>query len=320
MITVYYPEDFGTGGKRRLYDEKGCALALGFFDGVHLAHRELIGEAISLAKKKSLLSAVFTFPAENERIKASAKRIYSTSQKLSIFESLGIDICFVVDFSSVASLSPDEFINDIIIGAFSAKEVVCGYNFKFGKGAAADAEYLRKKLPKLNIGCTVIDECTLDGAPLSSTLIREFLENGETEKAAKALGMPYFIEGEVSHGDGRGASLGIPTANIALPHDSISLRRGVYACAAYIDGIRYPAITNIGSCPTFGERETHSESYIFGLSGDIYKKKIRIYLLGFIRDEKQFGSKEELILQITVDKKHVMAIYTETIWQEIGLN
>jgi riboflavin kinase/FMN adenylyltransferase len=132
--------------------------------------------------------------------------------------------------------------------------------------------------------------------------------------------MPYFIEGEVSRGDGRGASLGIPTANLPLSPEAELLKRGVYAAAVYIDGIRYPAITNIGACPTFGARELHSETQIFGEVGDIYGKKIRVYLLDFIREEKLFDSKDELIMQINVDKKYANAVYMETKWQEIGLN
>ena len=320
MLVLYYPDDFAKEKNGNSEKREKCALALGFFDGVHMAHRELIKKAVSLSCEKGLTPAVFTFPAEDEGIKSSAKKIYSTSQKLSILESLGIKLCYVVDFSSVASLSPDEFIENILIGKFGAETVVCGYNFRFGKGASADALYLKNALSALGKDCRIINEYSLDGRTLSSSYVRELLALADMKGAARALGMPYFIEGEVSRGDGRGASLGIPTANLSLSPGAALLKRGVYAAAVYIDGTRYPAITNIGACPTFGARELHSETQIFGEVGDIYGKKIRVYLLDFIREEKLFDSKDKLIMQINVDKKYANAVYMETKWQEIGLN
>ena len=316
MIRLNYPEDFAHD--RHIKDR--CVLALGFFDGVHMAHRKLIERAISIAEEKGLTPAVFTFPSENERVKSSAKRIYSTEQKLSILESLGVKLCYVVDFGSVASLTPDGFIEKILIEKFGAEAVVCGYNFRFGKGASADAAYLKNALSALGRECEIIEEYTLDGNPLSSTYIRDLLSSADMRGAARALGMPYFIEGEVTRGDGRGRSLGIPTANLTLPNGRELLKRGVYASCVYLDGVRYPSITNVGACPTFGERETHSETLILQQVGNIYGKKIRVYLLDFIREEKLFDSKDELIMQINVDINHANAVYTETIWQEIGLN
>ena len=320
MITLYYPEDFSAEKARTAIGSRGCAIALGFFDGVHLAHRELISRAQALARERNLLSAVFTFPSENEGIKSGAKRIYSTEQKLSILEELGVDICFVVRFSAVASLSPEEFITDILIGAFGAEEVVCGYNFRFGRGASGDADYLCRGLGERGVGCTVIEDFKLNGVSLSSTYIRELLSAGDTESAARALGLPYFIEGEVTHGDGRGRGLGIPTANLPLSFGGEALRRGVYAAAVSIDGALYPALTNVGECPTFTAREPHSETYLLDYEGNLYGKRIRVYLLGFLRDERLFDSKEELIMQINVDKKHASELFTEAKWQELGLN
>ena len=152
MKKLFYPEDFEKTGSLGNKEAEKCVLALGFFDGVHMAHRMLIENAVSIAEETGLTPAVFTFPAESGGVKASAKRIYSTEQKLSILESLGVKLCYVVSFASVSSLSPDEFIEKILIEKFGAASVVCGYNFRFGKGASADAEYLKKALSKKGLG------------------------------------------------------------------------------------------------------------------------------------------------------------------------
>lgn len=321
MRVLYFPEDFSSTEKDTSdITDRGCAIALGFFDGVHLAHRELIGTAISKAQKKDLIPAVFTFPTESEGVKSSSKRIYSTEQKLSIFKNLGVELCFVVRFSAVASLTPDEFIENILISCFGAKEIVCGYNFRFGRGASADSEYLRKRLQALGVRCTVINEYRYHGEPLSSSYIRELLSKGAIQEANEALGAPYFLEGEVSRGDGRGAGLGIPTANLSIKAGGEALRLGVYASAALVDGVLYPAVTNIGLCPTFEERENHSETYLIDKNLELYGKKIKVYLLDFLRDERKFHSKDELIMQINIDKNRASEIYTELKWQELGQN
>ena len=144
------------------------------------------------------------------------------------------------------------------------------------------------------------------------------LSNKQIELAGEALGVPFFIEGLVLPGLGLGRGMGTPTANLPLPSATFSPPPGVYRSAARIDGRLYPAVTNVGTCPTVGEREAHSETYIIGLNEPIYGKKIKVFLLGYIRGERRFESKEELIMQINVDKNAALPQKGDLIWTDSG--
>lgn len=297
----------------------GCTVALGFFDGVHLAHRKLIETAKNKAEKSGSPLAVFTFPCESAGLKRGAPRLYGTETKVSLLYEAGADIVVIADFASVANQSPEEFIDRILIKTLGAKSAVCGFNFRFGKNAAGNAEFLAKNLTEKGCECIIFPEYKLGDIPLSSTYIRSLLSEGLASEASKALGKPYFIEGIISHGDGRGRKMGIPTVNIPLPRDEL-LKRGVYAAAAVIDGVAYPAITNAGICPTFKEREAHTETYIFDFSEEVYEKRAKVYFLEFLRDEVRFEDIKELKMQIEVDKNKAKDIFSKIKWQELGLN
>ena len=165
----------------------------------------------------------------------------------------------------------------------------------------------------------VCDPVCLEGSPVSSSTIRAELRDGRVDVAARMLGEPYFITGKVSRGIGKGHSLGFPTVNTDLP-DGCPLGRGVYRGYTVIDGVGYNTLTNIGICPTLGERSEHAETFIINFSDDIYGKDIKIHLLGFIREEKQFASAEELAEQIKKDIHKATEENGEGTWQEIGLN
>jgi riboflavin kinase/FMN adenylyltransferase len=137
--------------------------------------------------------------------------------------------------------------------------------------------------------------------------------------AIALLGEPYFLTGIVSHGDGRGKALGLPTVNTDLPSEKLLPKKGVYRSAVCIGDRLFSGVTNIGTCPTFEERPTHAETYILDFSGDIYGKEIRVYLLEFIREEKHFKTPEELILQIKLDINYAIMRNGEQKWQELGL-
>ncbi len=312
-----YPEDIRRSGAEVV---PRCVLALGFFDGVHLAHRELISLAKHRAQEHGVSLAVFTFPSESFDIKASSTRIYPTEKKLALLEQIGVDIAYVADFSSIKGIEAEDFAIQTIATELNAVCAVCGYNFRFGNGARGDASLLADKLSELGKECIILPEYSFRNSSLSSSLIRSALKRGDVELAASALGLPYFIEGEVRHGDGRGAGLGIPTVNIDRDTPDELLKRGVYLSCAYIDGERYPAITNVGICPTFEVRPPHSETFIFNFSKDIYGEKVRIYFLSYLREEERFESEKELIMQINVDKTTALNRYGEIKWQELGLS
>ena len=158
-----------------------------------------------------------------------------------------------------------------------------------------------------------------DKVTLSASLIRDHILNGEIKTANKILGAPYYIKGRVSHGRKVGRGLGFPTANIPIREGRIIPKAGVYSSAVVIGGKIYKAVTNIGSCPTFGEHEIHLESFIIDFSGDLYDREIRVYLLDFLRPERAFASIDELKAQIEYDKNRTITESGDISWQDLGL-
>lgn len=274
--------------------------ALGFFDGVHLGHRALIARAKRVAEENGIPMAVFTFSSESFGKKGTG-RIYSTEEKLEIIEKLGADEVIIADFSSVMNISAKDFVLGTLTGELGTVFSVCGADFRYGKGAEGDAQLLARLMREGGGDCVIVSDETLNGKKVSTTAIKDFLRAGDMQTANALLGEPLFVSGVVERGLGLGKSLGFPTVNTPLGAKSEFLRRGVYRSEAEIDGVRKSSITNLGSCPTVGEREIHLESYILDGTGDIYGKKIKIFLLEFLRDEKRFESKNDLIMQINVD-------------------
>ena len=299
---------------------KSCVVALGFFDGVHLAHRELLRIAKEKARALNAPAVAFTFPSESSELKPSSLRLYSTDEKLSLISERALDFTLLADFSRVRDMSAEEFVSDILISVLGARRVVVGYNFTYGKDRSGNADTLKSSLAGFGAECDIVEEMKLSGDTLSTTFIKELLESGQLSQATKALGKPYFISGEVVRGNGVGRSLGSPTVNISLDNSRYNLPSGVYATLTELDGVYYPSVTNLGECPTLGRREIHAETDILNFSGDLYGKSIRIYFLKYLRSEIEFPNEKELIKQINIDKEAALRFTSEVSCQELGLN
>ena len=282
-----------------------AAIAIGFFDGVHLAHRELILSAKAAAKKLGALSGVVTFASESS-IKSGAPRIYTTEERLSIIESLGVDFAVICDFSEISGLSGEEFVRDVLIRDIGTVSVTAGFNFKFGHSASSNADSLVEYMEKYGGKAIIKEPYLYNDIPLSSTLIRGLLADGNPKEAHRVLGTPYFVSGVISHGNGIGRGLGFPTVNIAEDARRVKLKQGVYRCIALVGDKIYNAVTNVGTCPTFDERESHIEAHLIDFSENVYGEKIRIYFLGYLREEIRFDSPEELKKQIIIDKNRTL--------------
>lgn len=282
-----------------------CVIALGFFDGVHIAHRELIRKARDEAKKLGAPSAVFTFFSGDD-MKGCQRRIYGDREKLMIFEELGVDVCIVAKLSDIADMSAEEFVSHVLLKYAKAKCAVCGYNFRFGRGASGGAEDLCRIMSSQGQSALVIKEMTYGNEPISSTRIRQCISDGRIREANEMLGAPYFFCGEVTHGRGEGRTLGFPTVNTELPVTRQIPKFGVYKTEIPIDGKIRLGLTNIGTCPTFGERSAHLETFVLDYEGDLYGRQLDIRLIDFIREEKHFRTKEELIMQINIDKSIIL--------------
>lgn len=278
-----------------------CALAIGLFDGVHTAHRELIKRALARAKELSLPLGVFTFSSDSD-IKSGTRRIYTTEQRLSILAELGVSFCVLSDFSSIRNMSAREFAEGVLYRELGCRLCAVGYNFKFGCGAVADTAVLSEVMTSLGGELLVCEEQKYRGEEISSSIIRNMLSAGDVEGAGKLLGEEYFARGYVTHGRGIGSSrLGIPTINISFADNALIPRLGVYTASAVVDGVAHPAIVNIGVCPTLGERKIHIEAHLFNFTGDLYGKYVRVNFLSFLRDEKHFSDENELKMQIKAD-------------------
>lgn len=280
-----------------------AVLCLGNFDGVHLAHQRLMEEAKMMRKKKhpNAVLGVFCFevPSTDFLSTAPAKHLSSLSQKLNIFRELGMEYAFLAHFPSVQNLSPENFIQTILLDICRCCAVVCGFNYRFGQYGAGtpalltsqfgDAAYIQAPLLK-------------DGATISSTRIRALLEQGEAEQASALLGRPYSMTAEIVHGKSLGRKMGIPTINQNLPEKMLVPLHGVYITSCLIDGKRYEGITNVGTHPTVDNKApVNIETFLLNFSGDLYKKDAEIFFLKYLRPEIQFDSTDALTAQINKD-------------------
>ncbi|MBQ8290701.1 MAG: riboflavin biosynthesis protein RibF [Clostridia bacterium] len=306
-------------GECPLLCRAGCVVALGLFDGVHIAHRALITEARKRADELGLPLAVFTFPSESPSLKGGKGRLYSTEERLSLLEELSVDVTVLCDFDSIRDTSPEDFADTVLVRNLGARLAVYGYNFTYGKGGVGNAVSLKERLAHFGVGSFVLDEKRYFGEEISTTRIKGLLDALDLMGAARLLGKAYFITGTVVKGRGDGKGLGIPTVNLDLKDDLYALPHGVYATAVVIDGVPYLSMTNIGTCPTFGARQPHAECCILGYDGDLYGEKMYVYFIKRLRDEMYFDNADKLIMQINIDKNEVLSLESEKLWQELGL-
>ena len=305
------------------YPEKlnitGSAVALGYFDGVHVGHRELISLLVREAKAKKLKPYVFTFVDDLAKTKKTQSIIYNTEEKLKIFASLGVEGVVIANFSTISGLTPEAFVKEVLIDALGAELAISGYNFRFGKFAAAGSSELIELMEAFGKRALVLSEQKIDGKILSATVIRQLISEKKLDEATKMLGAPYCLEGTVEKGLGLGKVYGFPTVNLPL-RSTAPLTTGVYRTAVKIGEKLYTGITNVGSCPTVCEREIHTETLIADFAGDLYGKTISIYFLGFLREDKRFDAVEALREQIYLDRDKSIEENGDLKWLEIGLN
>ena len=275
------------------------AVALGFFDGVHVGHKAVIENAVKYSRENNIPSVVWTFL--NSPKKASLS-ITDNDERKALFEALGVDILIAFPFSEdVKGLTKDKFVNTVLKENLNAQKVFCGFNYSFGAGGKGTPEELKQLCEKQEISVEISKEISVDGETVSSTRIREYIENGFPEKASRLLGRPYSISGTVTNGKKLGRTLGFPTANVHIPENKVFPKDGVYLTVTSFEGKSLYGITNIGTNPTVDEKIRRAENFIFDFCEDIYGKEIKIEFLRFIRGEKKFDSVESLAEQVKKD-------------------
>ena len=278
-------------------------LVLGNFDGVHIGHMELMRAAFSERKRSGGCCVVWTFdkPCGNTGL------IMLPDERNRLLANAGADVIVLEKFENVKNLTPEEFEGGIVRGQFNAFACVCGYNYRFGAGAAGDAGTLFRLNDECGVKTVVVPQVSLDGEAVSSSRIRGLISSGDMRTAAKLLGRNYYLKGEVEYGNRIGRTLGFPTANLSVPDCLVEPRYGVYASSVELDGRIFPAVTNIGVRPTVPDGSAvTAETHIIGFSGDLYGSELKVCLTDFMREERKFGSAEELAAQIGLDKERAV--------------
>jgi riboflavin kinase/FMN adenylyltransferase len=292
-------------------DAPPAAVALGVFDGIHLAHRKILAEAVARARQAALSAVACTFdphPAQVLQPDRAPVPISTLGDRLALIGETGVETTVVLPFTlTLAAMEPEAFVKDVLVGRLHAREVVVGYNHTFGRGARGDARLLQELSDRLGFRARVIPPLLIDGVPASSTEVRAALREGDVVRAQRYLGRPYAIRGEVIRGAGRGRTLGFPTANIK-PELPLLVPPGVYAGQVEVAGEGHGAVVNIGVRPTFDEHEVVIEAHLLDFSGVLYDVAIQLAFVLRLRPERKFAGVDALRQQIARDVAEARAV------------
>ena len=287
-------------------------IALGFFDGVHIGHGALLKKTCERAAELGAIPAAMSFDTHPDTLVfgTPTELLNTMDERKQLMQSLyGIeDVIFCHFDKAMMNMDWEAFVEDYLVRELHACHLVCGHDYHFGARGFGNAERLTEKCRALGLGCDVIGEVKLDGVTVSSTYLRRLLKEGRMEEAVRFLGHGHIISGIVQHGDSRGHTLGLPTANLALDASLLVPAFGVYGGWADAGELgRFPAAVNLGVHPTVHELpHPVAEASLLGFEGDLYGKFLRLELLFQVRPERQFSSLQELTAQIARDQQTVL--------------
>jgi len=294
------------GWKHLAPADRGAAVALGNFDGVHLGHQQVIAGAAAAAKAIGAPLAVITFDPHPRRLFQPAEpafRLMTTDQQARALDALGVDLLYVLAFDfEMANFSDRAFVEQVLHEGLGVRHVAVGFDISFGKGRTGSPEAMKAYGAELGFTVSVAEAVGEGAEKYSSTGVREALRDGRPETAAAILGRPFAIEGVVRRGQQLGRTLGFPTANVFMV-DYVVPKLGVYATRTRLpDGRVYAGVANIGNNPTTGEVETRLEVWLFDFDEDLYGQVIETELIAFLRPEEKFASIDEMVVQIRRDE------------------
>jgi riboflavin kinase / FMN adenylyltransferase len=289
---------------------RGAVVAMGNFDGVHRGHQAVIAAAQNRAASLRRPAAVLTFePHPRVFFKPSEPlfRLTDEAAKSRLLASTGIDGAIILTFdAALAGLTAETFVSRILVERFAIGGAVIGFNFHFGKNRGGSPDFLAAQGGKLGFAVDVLAPFQFNGCTVSSGPIRDALAAGRPQDAALLLGFPWFVSGEVIHGDKRGRELGFPTANLSLDA-ACGLRHGVYAVRVAHGGRRYDGVANFGRRPMFDSSVVLLEVFLFDFAGDLYGRQVDVAFISWIREEKVFGSVDALVQGMQEDAEQARA-------------
>lgn len=302
---------------------RGAVIAMGNFDGVHLGHRAVIAAAQEMAAKKKAPALAVTFEPHPRKFfspRTPQFRLSDETAKLRLLAGTGLAGAVVMTFDKArAGTTAQHFIDGDLIHRLGVSGIAVGYDFHFGKGRVGSPALLQAEATRLGIEVAVQPHVDIDKRPVSSSAIRMALAEGEIAEASEMLGGPWFVTGEVVHGEKRGRDLGYPTANIRLDPDC-GLKHGIYAVRAGVDGKRIDGVASFGRRPTFDNGAPLLETFLFDFKGDLYGKLLDIAFIGFIREELKFNGIDALVKQMDDDstKARVMLAAKRDAFPKLG--
>lgn len=297
---------------------RGRVVAVGFFDGVHLGHRRLLQLVVGQGEDRRAMGGALTFwphPLNLLRPQEAPPLLMTLEDKKRVVAALDLDFLVVQPFTEdFARLSPRAFLQDVLVEALGAETVVVGFNFSFGAGGAGNATWLAEEAARLGVRVQVVPPVDVGGELVSSSVIREHVREGRMERATALLGRPFSVRGVVQRGDGRGNTIGFPTANVTYPAGIVTPAAGVYAVECTVspakaagDGrpITTMGVANLGRRPTFYSDQAPAphllEVHLLDFSGDVYGSEVEVRFRRFLRPEKAFPSVDALVRQIRTD-------------------
>lgn len=303
--------------------QRPTVLTLGVFDGLHLGHQLIISTVVERAKETGAVPTVITFDPHPRAVlhpESAPPLLQTLDQKVEGFGVLGIEQTIVIRFDEEFSrIRAEEFLAGVVKERMQAKEVYLGCGFAFGHDREGTIELLRRSSQRLGFFADEVPEVRVHNRRVSSSKVRELLAEGRVNLARRLLGRPYGVEGLVEHGSERGRLLGFPTANLH-PKNRVIPRHGVYVTGTLIDGQWHRSVTNVGVRPTFDSNpEPSVETFVIDWEGNLYGDVIRIRFLHRLRDEKKFGSVDELKAQIKKDVSRTRGYFERTPVRDLSL-
>lgn len=294
--------------------ELKTVVTMGNFDGIHLGHQVLVGNAVAEAKQWRTKSVVFTFEPHPLKLLAperAPRMIVNHQDKMDMLQALGVDAVIVQTFDHrFASIQAEDFVRRYLLERLNLSKIWLGKDLKFGRARQGDAEDLIRWGTELGFGVGIVEPILVQGKRISSSRIRQLIEQGRVDEVQPMLGRYHFISGRVVSGHRRGRNMGFPTANLAsvtelLPGD------GIYATILELQNHCWLSVSSVGRNPTFGEGSRTVEAFILDFAGDIYGEAVKLSFVQRIREERMFAQIEDLVTQMREDVQAARAIFDQ---------